>query len=144
MSNITPEHLRRKVTLECGPSMTEQAHADQVNIHSIMKKYKETGMVDHMAAHSGDYADMVGAPDYLEAQNIIAEANSLFASIPSYIRDDFGNDPAQFLDFLQDPANKQQMDAYGFPTDHLPDVSPDPTPTPTQGDKTPPPDAEEA
>lgn len=126
MSNRTPAHLVRKVQVDFtdDPGFTEQAHKDEVSIHNIMRKYKQTGVIEHNAQYEGEYMDMTSAPDFYEAKVIIAEANSMFETVPAHIRKDFDNDPAQFLDFMQDPANYQEIEEYGLSTAHLPEPAP--------------------
>lgn len=113
------DRYARKETLTCGPSMTEQAHKDEVDIHRIMKQYQATGVVTHVNKHKGSYGDYTGHPEYQEAQNIIANAKSLFESVPSHIRVDFNNDPGAFIAFMSDPDNIEQIDAYGLDSSHL-------------------------
>lgn len=145
MSNLTPEHLRRSVTIECGQSMTEQAHADEVNIHSIMDRYKATGMVDHINANQAMYEDMSDVPNYHEAMNIVVEAEQMFASIPAKIRDKFQNNPQVFLDYIQNPENRDGIAELGFPVDHIPEPKKEEPKKPRKAAKAPktPPNEEE-
>jgi len=113
------------------PSRTEQAHKDEVNIHHILKRFQKTGLVTHTNKHEGTYNDYVDAPDFQEAQQIIASANSLFESLPSSLRRKMDNDPQKFVDFMQNEDNRDEMAELGLSTAHLPDVVPTPTPTPT-------------
>lgn len=84
-----------------------------------MRKYKETGVLNHVNAHQGTYMEYPDSIDYHEAQNIIAEAASMFETVPSHIRADFQNDPAKFLDFMQNPDNTQAIHDYGLSTTHF-------------------------
>ncbi len=122
MSNITPERYRRRSTISfVGEiSMTEQCHKDEVCIQKIMQKYKKTGVISHVSAHVGTYMDYANIPDYTEAQNIIADAKSMFESVPSHIRDDFDNSAALYIEFMQNPENREKIKAYGLDTSHLP------------------------
>ena len=45
---------------------------------------------------------------------IVATANSMFQDLPSSIRNQFQNDPGQFLDFVQDPENLEEMREMGL------------------------------
>lgn len=126
-------------TLTCGPSMTEQHHRDDVKIQSILKKYAQTGVISHVKEYQGTYMNVPNGLDYQEAQNIIAEAASLFESVPAHIRQDFANDPAQFIDFMQNSENKEAIEAYGLDASHLPvqEETQEPTPTPPKPSKAP-------
>ncbi len=144
MSNLTPEKFRRKVGISFigHPSKTEQAHGDTVSIHSIMKRYRKTGVLDHVSKYEGTYMDMAEAPQFQEAQNIIADAKSMFETVPSHIRKDFGNDPMNFVEFMQNPDNRSEIEEYGLSSSHLPvnldnnnQELPLPTPTPAEEEK---------
>lgn len=119
-----------------GKLMTEQHHKETCDIHTIMRKYEKTGLLEHVAARGPEYKNYVGAPDFKEAMDYIANANSLFQSIPSSIRDKFNNDPAEYLNFVTDENNREAIEALGLPTEHLGEKPCDPTPTPREPTKT--------
>lgn len=116
---------------ECGPSLTKQSSRDECNINLIMAKYAKTGVLEHLNEHKGDYGDFADAGTFLESQIIIQEASEMFQSIPSEIRKEFDNDPAKFLDFVQNPENLEEMVEMGLasrdPQD-LQNEAPDPEP----------------
>jgi phage internal scaffolding protein len=68
----------------------------------------KTGLIEHQRDHPGQYGDFT-SNDYQESMNIVAKAQSMFNQLPSQIRNEFDNDPAQFLDFVQDPQNEDQL-----------------------------------
>ena len=55
---------------------------------------------------------------------IVASANSLFAGLPSTIREKFENDPAKFLEFAQDEENLDEMRKMGLAEQSLPPNAP--------------------
>ena len=94
---------------------TKQAFKNECDINYIMKKYERTGLIDHVSKYQGEYCDFTDAPaSYHEAMIQIAEANEMFLTIPASIRDQFGNDPGRFLDFVSDPANEGEMREIGL------------------------------
>lgn len=109
------------------PSLTEQAHKDDCDIAIILKRYQQTGVIEHNNALQGSYDEYPDPIDFHEAQNIIAQAKSMFETVPSKIRRDFDNDPAKFLAFVQDEQNIEQMAAYGL-TNPLQEINSDPVP----------------
>lgn len=122
--------------------LTEQHHKESCDIHHIMKKYIRTGVLEHTRQYEGQYMNMASAPDFYNAQIILANARSMFETIPAEIRADFKNDPALFLEFIQDENNRDKIIEYGFSDEHLPPVidpaapiapapAPDPDPDPT-------------
>ena len=98
------------------PSMTEQHHQESSDINNIMKKYTETGIVDHVSKYEPVYGDHSGA-DFHEAMSIVANAQSMFLDLPAQAREKFDNDPAKFLDYVDtididtvDPAELLSLD----------------------------------
>lgn len=78
------------------PSMTDQTYADECDIHHIIANFNMTGIVDSAGAHDPatlQYGDTTLLPDYETACNLVANVNSEFASLPSSVRAEFGNDP---------------------------------------------------
>lgn len=105
----------RDVSFFCeGESLTKQSEAAACDINRIMAKYERTGVLSHVAENVGFYADVSNVPDYQAALAVVESAQGLFASIPAEIRARFDNDPAQFLHFVSDPANKPELVKLGF------------------------------
>ena len=121
MSLYPPESQRRQVESPSGngAGLTEQHHREAVAIDNILRKYRKTGVITHTNSHEGSYMDYIGAPDYKEAMDAVAEANSLFESLPAHIRRDMDNSIEKFLDFVQDPDNREQILEYGLSDAHL-------------------------
>lgn len=109
------------------PSITEQHHKDDCDIQVILRRYAQTGVIEHNNKLQGEYADYPSDMDFHEAQNTIALGKTMFESVPAQIRADFNNDPAQFLAFVQDESNIEKMAEYGL-TDPLRAKEPDPVP----------------
>ncbi len=87
---------------KCGKTMTEQHHAKSCDINTIMAKYQKTGLIDHVTQHQGTYGDVSGA-DFKKAQDLVAEQKSIFYELPSEVRTQFDNDPANYLDLVCEP-----------------------------------------
>lgn len=101
-------------TIDCAfPGKTEQAHAKDTDINYILKDYTRTGFIKHANRNQGRYDDVTGV-DFQDAMNIIATANSMFENLPSQIRKRFNQNPAEFLDFVQNPANGTEMERMGI------------------------------
>ena len=94
-------------------SATRQDHLSSVNINSIMKKYKSTGILP--AARSDSfYADVSMIGDFREALERVENAENIFMELPAEIRSEFGNDPAEFLDFCVNPDNHDSLVEMGL------------------------------
>lgn len=101
------------------PSMTKQSFVAECDINNILKQYKRSGIISHINAKAaqGSYQDLPDQVDYQEALNTVIRAEASFETLPSSVRDRFGNDPAKFLEFLQDPKNQDEAIALGLAVD---------------------------
>lgn len=96
-----------------GPGRTKQAHKEECDINNILSRYKKTGVLAFQQQHEPQYADVSGI-NFQDAQFVVARARSLFAELPSHLRARFRNDPAQFLDFVQNEANRPEAEELGL------------------------------
>lgn len=122
------------------PSMTKQSFVAECDINTIMKQYKKTGMISHVSAHAaqGAYLDLPDATDFQQSLELVKEATIAFNTLPSKVRERFANDPARFLAFCGDPANRKEMGELGLTIPSNP-VQVPPVPAPQAPDKAPPP-----
>lgn len=95
-------------------SETHQSFADACNINNIIRKYRTTGLVDHVNRYQGNYTDYSNPVDYQTALNTIIAADEVFMSLPSDIRSRFENDPGKFLNFVDDPKNADALVEMGL------------------------------
>jgi len=95
-------------------SRTRSSFRDECDINVIMRKYAKTGLIDHVASVGGQYGNFIDAPLYHDAMNLLLEADTMFASLPSAVRRRFDNDPAAFLAFTQDESNLDEMRDLGL------------------------------
>ncbi|AXL14605.1 internal scaffolding protein [Microviridae sp.] len=116
---------RRRVSLDFSnsESLTEQCHKDEVKIQNIMRKASREGIVRHVSKYQGQYMDMVSAPDFYEAQIQLANAQSMFETVPAQIRAEFDNDPGKYIDFMQNPENRENIEKMGLDASHLPEAT---------------------
>ena len=124
-----------------GKSKTKQSFLAECDINNIMAKYQKTGAIAHANRNAAHY-DFATSLDFTEAMRLVVTAQDMFDGLPSSIRTRFANDPAQFLDFVQDADNEKEMRKLGLiPEEQPPEVPSDEkkTDTPTA---TPPPEDE--
>lgn len=109
--------VRLPVVLDCShsPSMTKQSFREECNINKIIAKYQKTGLVTHLARYSPQYAE-VPSIDFREALEIVSEGKKMFESLPSNIRKKFNQSPAEFLEFVQDSTNQDELVSLGLAT----------------------------
>lgn len=104
---------KARPVIDTGPGKTEQAHKKATDMNYILRDYARTGFVRHANKNAGRYDD-VSVTDFQEAMFLVTRAQEMFQSLPGAVRKRFGNDPAEFLDFVQDPANLKEMAGMGI------------------------------
>ena len=105
---------KRKVVLDnFEPSLTEQAHKEEVDINGIVRRYQRTGTFDHVAKYGGEYGD-VAPTTYHEAMNVLVKADQMFEELPSNLRKRFNNSPPEFLEFVQNADNYDEAKELGL------------------------------
>lgn len=97
-----------------GPSRTKQSFADAVNINDLVRRHDKGQLIDHINENPPKYGDFINAPDYHTALNLINDAQEAFMSVPADIRSRFANDPAAFLEFVQNEENLPEMREMGL------------------------------
>lgn len=102
-----------RVSIETGETMTEQAHKKQCDMNYIVRDYAKTGLLKHVKQNAGRYDD-VSVQDFQQAMFIVKNAKNLFDQLPSGTRKRFNNDPKEFLNFTQDPKNRDEMQKLGM------------------------------
>lgn len=110
---IRKPFTRRKSVLNTGDGKTEQAHKKECDMNYILKNYQKTGLIRHSKQNIGRYDDVTKA-DFQEAMFLVTNAQQMFQTLPSGIRKRFHQDPAQFLEFVQNPDNKAEMQKMGI------------------------------
>lgn len=94
-------------------SLTRQEFAAECDINLIMARYLKTGVFPP-GLPIGRYADFSDVGDYREALEILDVAREQFAGLPAKIRDEFGNDPAKFLEAVRNPENRERFAELGM------------------------------
>lgn len=124
MSIIKSAYSKKsKVTLTCGPGLTKQSHNPECDINQIMAKFLKTGLIEHRNTHAENYG-FATSDDYHKSLNILHLANQMFDDLPSKARTKFKNDPAEFLDYVQNPDNEDSL--YDLGLTSYPPAPPDP------------------
>jgi len=98
-----------------GVSLTKQSFTKECDINNILRKYQKTGAMDHVNKHEGSYG-YATSDDFTASMQIVAKGRNMFEELPSSIRTKFENDPAKFLDFVQNEDNKKEMQELGLAT----------------------------
>lgn len=109
-----------------GESMTKQSEKDSADINFIMKRYQKTGILPDLIKKEPRYGDFSEVTDYIQAIQIVQHAEEQFSALDAHIRKRFNNDPSQFLNFVQDPQNQNELIKMGLaePKPRNPDQTP--------------------
>lgn len=103
-----------RVQLTClDLTRTKQSFKDECDINTIIKRFLKTGQLDLANKLEPRYGDCTGI-EYTSAMQTVAAAKSLFNDLPSEVRSRFANEPALFLDFIQDDKNREEARALGL------------------------------
>lgn len=122
------ENGKSTVVYPGGPSMTRQEFAEECDINAIMRRYETTGVLPANVA-TPLYVDWSSIPDDLMgALEASREAEAAFMTLPAVVRKQFENNAVAFADFASDPANLDQVRAWGLapPADPPPAAAPGP------------------
>ncbi len=122
---------------------TKQCHKDECDINKIMARFEVTGTISHLEKYEGVYADFSDF-DFHEQTNKLTRGREIFDDLPAEIRREFSQNPAEFFQFVNDPANAdelrkklpalakpgQQLNPKLAATEPTEAVEPDPAPAP--------------
>lgn len=97
-----------------GPSLTQQSGKDECDINFIVERAKR-GAALPVNPREPFYGDFTQVPtDLRECLVEVKKAESAFMSLDAQVRRRFENDPAQLLDFLNDPNNRAEAISLGL------------------------------
>lgn len=92
------------------PSLAQQQFAKEADVNVLIERYKKTGsfynpLSPSSAPRMPQYADLSEIPDMMGQMALLDGVQRLFQSLPARVREQFGNNPAQFVEWAQNPAN---------------------------------------
>lgn len=109
------------VSFENVDSLTFQCFKDDCDINHIMARYREKGILTHLKSGEPQYGDFSTTPEELhEAYELVDKAQSMFASLPSSVRDRFDHDPVKFFDFYNNEDNNEELVKLGLKSKPVP------------------------
>lgn len=96
-----------------GVARTKQSFKAECDINNIMAKFGRTGAVAHVNRYSGRYG-LFAPIDFRDAMETVRQASEMFDALPAKLRARFSNDPAVFLEFVQDKENLPELRKLGL------------------------------
>ncbi len=114
MFNYDVDQVSVETGLLCAdPSLAQQQFKDECDINVILERFNVTGQLP-VSPLQPQFGDFSGITDYQTALNAVLDAQESFDALPARVRERFANDPAAFVDFCLDEANKDEMKALGL------------------------------
>ncbi len=103
------------------PSLAVQDEKDETDINYIVNKYADgqKGIANLDLGDSSQYAflqfgDATLPGDYSTALELVSGVREEFYSLPAYVRAEFGHDPMNFINRLNDPATLEYLRQQGL------------------------------
>lgn len=96
-----------------GKTLTQQQFRDECDINEIVRRFGLTGQLPENL-RAPQYGDFTGVSDYQTALNAVIAADEAFMELPANVRERFDNDPAKFVDFCSDDANRAEAERLGL------------------------------
>lgn len=94
-------------------SKTKQSFAEECDINTIVRRFHLTGELP-TNVRMPTYQDFVGVFDFHSAMNAIVQASEAFDEMPAEVRARFHNEPAEFVAFCSDEANRPEAERLGL------------------------------
>ena len=112
------------------PSHVQQCDKDSTDINKIISRYGEQCVCAACAANarqpiSEDVAAL-SSEDFNTMMQKMASLNNQFNELPADVRKKFGHNPANMLEFMQNPANQEEAAKLGLiskPIATVPDIN---------------------
>lgn len=98
------------------PTMTIQSEKDNCDINVIMNRYATCGTPLPYRTDGVEpvYADVSELGDYMENFQRCKQAEEMFNALPSALRKELDNNPANLIPFIQNKENESRCIEYGL------------------------------
>jgi len=93
---------------------TKQSAKKECDINYIVGQFQKHKKMPDMIRAVGEYLNLENAPDYREALDTVIRGQETFDMLPAKLKTRFNQDPAQFLEFVMNPGNLEEMRALGL------------------------------
>jgi len=122
--NYDKDQASLETGLACEPpSMTQQQFKDESDINTIVKRFGITGQLP-APVRMPSYEDFSSVGDYQSALNAVRASGEAFMTLPAAVRARFGHEPGALLDFLENPANRDEAVKLGLVVPPAPPAEP--------------------
>ncbi len=87
---------------------TKQSFRDECDINLIMQRAAAGGTISHLEKYEGTYSDFSDY-DFFEHTQMLTKGREVFDDLPAEVRREFGQSPAAFFKYVNDPANVNEL-----------------------------------
>ncbi len=87
---------------------TKQAFKDETDINKILHRAQKAGTLSHLQKYEGTYGDF-GDFDFFESNLQLTKGREIFDALPSELRTEFHQSPAEFFEYVNDPKNINEL-----------------------------------
>lgn len=87
---------------------TKQAFKDETDIVKMLSRAQAAGTMSHLEQYQGSYGDFAEF-DFFESIIMLTKGREVFDALPSELRSEFNQSPSQFFDYVNDPANADDL-----------------------------------
>lgn len=114
--------VTKRLTVDCSGDdiLTVQADSQATDINKIMARFERTGQVTHLAAVRPMFGNVPQFRGLADALIKVQEADDLFMGLDAAVRERFHNDPVEFIEFFDNPANLDEAVKLGLATKRSP------------------------
>jgi len=131
--NYSMDQVSESTGLACPePTLTQQQFRDESEINNIMIQFGRGASLPE-SFKAPQYGDFTHVTDFQSALEAVRQAEASFMAMPAKLRATFNNDPQLLVEFLGDPANRQQAQDLGLLPADKPDVPAVPSQPPAGG-----------
>lgn len=87
---------------------TRQSEKDACDVNLIVANHRRGGVSAHVTQRVAQYG-FAPATTFQECMQQVRQAEEAFAGLPAATRAHFANDPARFVEYVSDKANKEKL-----------------------------------
>lgn len=129
--------MPRKHSISTGTkTKVQQNFKDDTNVNKIVQRFSQTGELPMGQQSAPLYLDHTQYGDFTEMLNKVTHVKQAFDKLPAKIRAQFENQPAQMLQFVQNPLNNEEAIKMGLINNVIkPDTERSGYPKPTSEEK---------
>lgn len=118
---------------------TKQEFKDDCDINRLLARAQREGTLTHITEFGGEYGDFSEIGSLLDAHLQYQRGVEIFDRLPAEMRKEFNQNPVEFFQYVNDPANRddlvKKLPAIAMPGRFFPDVGPQSPPDALKGMK---------